>query len=376
MTEYSRMAHGTFVSTGNVKVVNLPFLPDRIDLWNYSAATAAPTANAVLTAHWDSYMGNGFAIETAYNATPVMVSDTVTTGGISVFQAGLSQQFGAKIGIVGITKATQAVVTTSTAHGYTIGTTVTFQGLNESATTGMQQIAGIPFTIVTVPSPTTFTINWNTNQSNYTALSASPAGATVMQVLYPFLYLPEDNVVSTITTGTTTTVSTTMYHNFEVGQEIAFRIPNVYGTTQLNSLPNVIIPGSPIYGYVISVTDNWTFVCSINSIGYTAFNTNQPFLNYPGLQFPQVVAVGDVNTGGQVIYAGSPLYPSPRFPTSTNRIPTINGPAINGSFVNNTSQGFIIGTGAGTNLTGSVLVGANTNVIYWAAYLDDMSIGV
>lgn len=374
MSEYDKMAHGTFVSTGAVKIINLPFQPTRIDLWNYSAAFAAPSANAVLTAHWDSYMGNGFAIETAYNATPVAVSDTVTTGGISVFSAGLSQQFGAKIQIASIAKANPTIVTTASAHGYTVGTTVVMQGLSESATTGMQQIAGIPFTITAVGSPTTFTIQWNTNQSNYTALTASPTGAFVMQVLYPFLYAPGDNVVSFLTLAATTTVVTSMYHNFEVGQEIAFRIPTVYGTTQLNSLPNVIIPGSPIYGYVTSVTDNWTFVCSINSIGYTAFNTNQPFANYPGLQFPQVVAAGDVNTGGNAITAGSPLYPSPQFPTSTNRIPTINGPAIRGAFVNNTSQGFIIGTGAGTNLTGSVLVGANTNVMYWAAYYDSLGI--
>jgi len=105
------------------------------------------------------------------------------------------------------------------------------------------------------------------------------------KVLYPFLYLPEDNVVSAITTGTTTTIVTTMYHNFVVGQEIAFRIPSVWGTTELNSLPNTTIPGSPVYGYVTSITDNWTFVCNINSTGYTAFNVNQPFLSYRGEQF-------------------------------------------------------------------------------------------
>lgn len=371
MTEYNKLAHGTFVSTGAAKVINLPFIPGRVEMWNYSAALAAPSANAVTYAMWDNSMGNGFAIEKAYNATPVLVADAVTSGGISTFQGGLSQQFGAKVGISGIVKAT-SVVTTTAAHGYSVGDTVVFQGLNQSATTGMQQIAGIPFTISAVGSTTTFTIKWNLNQSNYTALSASPSGAYVMKVLYPFLYVPEDNVVAAVTTGSTTTVQTTMYHNLVVGQQVAFRIPSVYGTTQLNSLPNVIVPGSPVYGYVTSITDNWTFVCSINSTGYTAFNTNQPFASYPGLQFPQVVPVGDVNSGGWPYSATSSLYPSPSFPTSSGGVNTINGPAIQGAFVNNTSQGFIIGTGAGTNLTSSVLVGANTNVIYWAAFAHDI----
>jgi hypothetical protein len=189
-------------------------------------------------------------------------------------------------------------------------------------------------------------------------------------VLYPFLYLPEDNVVSAVTTGTTTTIVTTMYHNFEVGQEIAFRIPSSWGTTQLNSLPNVLIPGSPIYGYVTSVTDNWTFVCSINSSSFTAFNPNQTIASVPGLSFPQVLAVGDVNTGGNFITATTSLYPPPQFPTSSSRVGTINGPAIRGAFVNNTAQGFLIGAGVAAVDTTATLI-ANGNIIYWHAYLHD-----
>lgn len=166
-----------------------------------------------------------------------------------------------------------------------------------------------------------------------------------------------------------------MYHNMVVGQQVAFRIPSVYGTTQLNSLPNNVVPGSPIYGYVQSITDNWTVVVNTNSTGYTAFNSNQPFANYPGLQFPQIVPVGDVNSGGWP-YTGGSLYPSPSFPTSSGGVPTINGPAIQGAFVNNTSQGFIIGAGnavvATTADTSSHLVGASSDVIYWEAFLDDI----
>lgn len=370
MAEYSRMAKGSFTSTGAAKIINLPFVPDRVEILNYSVANAAAAANGVVRAWWDVQMGQGYAVELAYNATPVLVADSVTSNGISTFSGGLSQQFGARKQIIGITKAAQASVNV-TAHGYSVGDTVIFQGLAQSASTGMQQIAGIPFTIVSITDANNFVINWNTNQSNYTALSGSPSGAYVKKVLYPFLYLPQDNVIMSITRSTTTTISTTMYHNFVVGQEVAFRIPSVWGTTELNSLPNSTIPGSPVYGYVTSITDNWTFVVNINSSSYTAFNSNQPYASYIGQQFPQVLSVGDVNTGGNLISAGSALYPSPSFPTSSGGVSSINGPAIRGAFVNNSSQGFIIGIGAGTNLTSSVLVGANGNVIYWSAFLDD-----
>lgn len=373
MAEYSRLAKGSFTSTGAAKVINLPFQPDSIEMWNYSSY-ATPANNGVPYAYWDAQMGQGYAVEQVFNATPVLSTDVVTSNGFSTFSAGQLLQFGARIQISGITKANPAVVTTASAHGYASGDVVMFQGLYQSTTTGMPQICDIPFT-VTVTAPTTFTIPWNTNQSNYTALSASPTGAYVKKVLYPYLYEPGVAFISAITTGTTTTIDTTAGHNFVVGQEVAFRIPSVYGTTELNSLPNSTIPGSPIYGYVVSVTDYNTVIVNINSSSYTAFNSNQPVASVSGQQFAQIVAVGDVNTGGVQISSGSPLYPPPyTVAIGTTRINTINGPAIQGAFINNTSQGFVIGAGVGATDTSSVLVGANGNVIYWKAYLSDISL--
>ncbi len=374
MTEYSRIAKGSFTSTGAAQIVNLPFLPDSIEMWNYSSH-ATPANHGVPYAYWDVQMGQGFAVENVFNATPVLTTDIVTANGFSTFSAGLMQQFGATQLVSTITKADPAVVTASAAHGLKSGDVVIFQNIYQTSTTGMQQIAGIPFT-VTVTGATTFTIPWNTNQSNYTSYTfvAQSPRANFKKVLYPYLYFPGTNFISAITTGTTTTIDTTSAHNFVVGQEVAFRVPTIWGTSNLNSLPNTVIPGSPIYGYVISVTDYNTVVVNINSTGYTAFNSNQVFASFTGEFFPQIVAVGDVNTGGVQISSGSQLYPPPySVQIGTTRTNTINGPAIQGAFVNNTSQGFIIGAGVGTNDTSSVLVGANGNVIYWKALLNDFA---
>ncbi len=379
MTEYSRQAKGSFTSTGAAKFVNLPFQPDYIELINYTAA-AAMTDDVVPFAWWDVAMGQGFAvIERSTGAA--LISDIITSNGFSTFSAGISLQYGPTQQIVGISKATPARVNV-TAHGYSVGDTIIMQGLALATTNNMQLLNSVPFTIVTVSDADHFDVKWDTTGSNYTALSASPAGALVKKVLYPFLYVPEDNVVTAVTTGTTTTVTTSMYHNFEVGQEIAFRIPGsasnaaFWGPTQLNSLPDILIPGSPIYGYVVSITDNWTFVCNINSTGFTAFTNNSTMTSatLAGLSYPQVLSVGDVNTGGNLITSTSSLYPPPSFPTSTNRVPTINGPAIRGAFVNNTSQGFIVGNGAAVGDADAHLVGANADVIYWRAYLHDISL--
>lgn len=374
MTEYSKMAKGHFTSTGGAKVIKLPFKPDAVQMWNYTVANSAAASQNVASAYWDADMGQGFAIQQGYNATPTLIYDTVTANGISTFSAGQLLQFGAAKQVVASTKGT----TTSfqvTAHGYKIGDVVIFEGLFQSSTTGMPQMNGIPFTVITVTDANNFIVNWNSNNAAYTNLSASPASAKVKQVLYPYLYFPGETVISGITTGTTTTVDTASAHNFVVGQEVAFRIPSQWGTVELNSLPNTLTPGSPVYGYVIAVTDFNTVVVNIDSTAMTAFTTNIGVTSVPGLSFPQIVAVGDVNTGGVQISSGSQLYPPPySMEIGTTRTNTINGPAIQGAFVNNTSQGFVIGAGAGTVLTTSVLVGASTNVIYWRAFLHDMNV--
>lgn len=374
MAEYSRIAKGRFTSTGLPRIIELPFQPDRVELINYTAANTGAVSQLMPRALWDVSMGQGFAVVEGYNATPSLVFDVVSSNGISTFAAGQALQYGPQLQIASITKASPAVVTTASAHGFANGDVIVMTGLYQSSTTGMQQIAGIPFT-VTVTGSTTFTIPWNTNQTGYTALTGSPTGAFIKKVLYPYLYAPGVNIISAITTGTTTTIDTTSAHNFVVGQEVAFRIPSQWGTIQLNSLPNNLTPGSPVYGYVVAVTDYNTVVVNINSSSYTAFNSNQPFASFVGLEFPQIVAVGDVNTGGVQISSGSALYPPPfTKPFGNTNVNTINGPAIQGAYFNNTSQGFIVGNGAGRVLTTGSLVGTASDVIYWVAYLSDLAV--
>lgn len=391
MAEYSRMASGSVISTGGQTPVIVPFTANYIEIENRNAAVAA---SGVTAANWNTDMGQGAAFRNLYG-TGVQYIDAIggtsTSGltngtGFSTIQAGLALQYGpvyahnsvASADFSIAKSASPTTVTTATAHGLTTGNWIIFSNLAQTSTTGMQQIAGIPF-MVTVLSTTTFTIAWDTSGSNYTAFNTATSTGNVgsfKQILYPVLYAPQVSYISAITLGTTTTVVTTAPHNLVVGSEVAFRIPKIsgvspaaWGTIELNSLPDVVIPGSPIYGYVVSVTNSTTFVCSINSSSFTAFNVNIPFLSYPGLKFPQVVAVGDVNTGGLPISAGSQLYPSPRvfngYTASTSTgVNTINGPAIQGAFINATFQGFIIGSG----VSGTV-----GDTLFWRAYMHDIN---
>jgi hypothetical protein len=373
MAEYSRMARGSFTTAATpvTQIVNLPFQPQRVNLLNYTAYSA-PSQYAMTRATWDIAMSQANTTFEYIESATVdwIIAADYTTNGISTFSAGLMLQYGPQLQISGITKANPAVVTTASPHGLNTGDVVILEGLFQTSTTGMPQISLMPFTI-TRTSATAFTIAWNTNQSNYTALSGSPTGAFVRKVLYPYIYEPGVSFISAITTGATTTVTTTDNHNLVVGQEIGFRIPNAYGTTQLNELPNNSVPGSPVYYYVTSITSNTVFVCNAVSTGYTAFATNQTVASMVGQSLPQVVAVGDVNSGGTA-YSGGALYPSPSFPTFSGGVPTINGPAISGAYVNNTSQGFLIQNGVGAAQASTSLLTASSLII-WEAFLYDVS---
>lgn len=372
MAEYSRLASGTFTTAASpvTQFINLPFQPQRVKLTNVTAFSS-PATNSVTKAEWDVNMGQGVAAIEYISASMApwsLAADYVSSLGIFTFGAGIALQYGPQLQIASTTKGgTTTTITTASAHGLSTGDTVILEGLFQSSTTGMPQMSNIPFQ-VTYSSTTAFTVVWNSNFSNYTDLSGSPAGAYVRKVLNPFIYAPGVSVINTITQVTTTsyTITTTTPHNMVAGQEVAFRISQPWGTTQLNSLPNNQIPGSPIYGYVSAVNSSLSVTVSFNpNSAITAFTTNLAVAVCVGLTPPQMIAIGDVNTGG-LQYSGGNLYPSPL----VNGVSTINGPAILGAFLNNTSQGFGIGLGVGAANSSALLLTASSTYLWEAFYYD------
>lgn len=384
MAEYSRLAKGhvTTLAGGGTPFINLPFQPQVVEWRNFTASTSGGASGYVTKGYWDVSMGQGAAIYDVVTVTTLaQTAATTLTGGVSAFSAGLSLQYGPLVllgttGGAGIAKTSSTVltVTTAAAHGLVPGNWAVFQNLYETSTTGMQQIAGIPFEILSVGSTTTFTVGWVGNSSNLTAIDTSATGAAgFKQILYPALYVPGVSIPWAISQSNgVVTVKTTAACNFVVGQEIAFRIPSAWGAGELNELPTVFpnnqVPASPQYFYVTSVdtaTNNCSFTFNYSG-PLTAFTVNQTFTSFSGSKFPQVLATGDINTGG-VVYSGGQLYPSPNVFGENQLLssPTINGPAISGAYINNTAQGFYIGVTAAPTAS---------QVIYWQAKLFDLSV--
>jgi hypothetical protein len=94
-------------------------------------------------------------------------------------------------------------------------------------------------------------------------------------------YAPSRFVISDITRGQTTLVTTTDDMNFVIGQQVRLLIPPAYGTYQLNDRQ----------GYVVALPADNEVELAIDS---TYMND---FVSASVSQQPQILPIGDVNTG-------------------------------------------------------------------------------
>lgn len=369
MAEYSRLAQGTVTTLNGPTPVYLPFVPDYVS-YTVPGLYTSSAADQNIMGFWCEFMAPSDGIGEFTSPSSNLATQSLYPGGISPIINGTAYTLGSPIQISSVAKGSPTVITTSSPHGLTLQDTVILSGLYQSPG-GMPQICGIPFgLIVSIPSTTSFEISWDTSGSNYTAITMVVPGAYVRQVLGTDVFTPNVTYISSLTPlGDQTLVVTPTPHNMYAGQEVAFRIPPEWGAYQFNSLSNKKIPGAPKYAVVTSVTAPNNLLVNVNSQSFEPFTVNVPVSQVPGLTWPQLVAVGDYNMGS--VYPptgqGGQLYPSP-IVNSYDGYPTQNGPAVSGAFINNTSQGFLIGNTIVSNMPAS-------SVIFYDARKHDLRMG-
>jgi len=250
MAEYSRRAHDTLKVSSNLFFVSLPFIPDFIQVWDLSRWAFAVNQNTPYMM-WNKFMLPGDGLNLIYNQSlapniSMNYQDSYPNGITPLINNG-SVEYGPPLQIASISKANPAQVTCLNPHNLNTGDIVILEGLyaSGSTTTGMQQIAGIPFAITRAGS-SIFSIDWDTNQPNYAQITGSPAGCNYRVMVHPYSWSVGNNIISNIVNGTSTTITTTSFHNMFVGQEVAIRVPYIcyskWNTSKLqlssNSLKN------------------------------------------------------------------------------------------------------------------------------------------
>jgi hypothetical protein len=101
--------------------------------------------------------------------------------------------------------------------------------------------------------------------------------------IMPQYFKPSLFDISAIALGITTLVTTSVNHNYVIGQEVRLIIPPTFGAQLLNQQT----------GFVQSIPNPDQVLLNINSLG------NGPFIGSPsyGPTPPQIAAIGDVNSG-------------------------------------------------------------------------------
>src|SRR6266481_9514332 len=118
----------------------------------------------------------------------------------------------------------------------------------------------------------------------------------------PEYYKPRQWFISTITLGTTTLVTTTVDHDYVIGQLCRLLIPQANGCRQLNETTS----------YVIDIPNPNQVILRLNSYGIDAFTVStQPTQ-------PQILGIGDINLGN--INASGNLNTSTLIPGSYQNI--------------------------------------------------------
>ena len=108
----------------------------------------------------------------------------------------------------------------------------------------------------------------------------------------PQYYKPSRFVISEISLGSSTLVTTSVDHNYVIGQLVRFLIPSTFGTRQLNELD----------GYVTSIPELDQVIVNINSVNFDTFIADPSFGPTP----PQILAIGDTNTPLNNAFGRSP----------------------------------------------------------------------
>lgn len=113
----------------------------------------------------------------------------------------------------------------------------------------------------------------------------------------PQFYMPSQFVISAITLGLTTIITTAINHNYVIAQLVRLLIPSKYGSRGLNEQ----------IGLVISIPAPNQVELNINSSFIDLFIASPTFLPFQQRTLPQILAIGDINSGAINALGESPL---------------------------------------------------------------------
>lgn len=297
----SNIQTGSFVADGNMKTLKLRSGLDRLVVENQTEWIASNNG-AGFRYTWYSNLGSGMLKEYHPAADHTSAVD-LATNAIQVVDSA-SASLGAAIAVTAGTNAVQPSYTVASSANLKAGMIVRITGSDQ------KNLNGLDFSI---------SISDGTHFELENTLATAPgvvAGANGVYRIVGInvesynLFAPSLRNISDISKAASAVVTTLVDHDFKVGQLIKFKVPSVYGMTELDGLT----------GAVTAVTAS-TFTVDVNSTGFTAF-TFPIFTDVP-FDLAVAVPVGDAKSSVNQLtpskfynqgYVGVVLYPGAALP--------------------------------------------------------------
>lgn len=127
-------------------------------------------------------------------------------------------------------------------------------------------------------------------------------------------FFPYVCTISNIVKGPETLVTTSVDHMYVKGNSVRFVIPKVWGMVQLNLLT----------GFIVDVPTPDSILVNINSLYFDSFIAYVPPSPYIVVDLPQVLPVGDANSGTTTAVFGTSIAGDLQFggiPPYSNTVP-------------------------------------------------------
>ena len=311
---------GTFVGTG--LAINIPLVCgiDWMKVYNYTEAAGANNGHG-FEWYYQYGMAAGTGLVWYHPAADQTVAVNATAFGFVPYNSSLNPN-GPVIATTATTAVAAPVVSTANTAGLVANQTI----IRLSNIAAAPTITGIDFTVQAVNPGVSFTLPILAN-----AIAAGGAGFYRI-IAYDPIFYPRNRTVCNVTVGAVPTVTTTVNHGYQIGQQVRFVVPPANGMVELNGQQAT----------VLSTPTANTFTISISTAGFTPF------------AWPLIAAMP--TTYANVVPFGGDTA------TSLTQIPPLS--SLQDATVNTAALGMIL---LPDQATFKGPAGSNGDVCYWVA---------
>ena len=273
---------GSFTTPAALVPVFIPLTPGYTTIKIVNESDVITPAATIIEASGDSaYPAGSARVSTGNGANPNVLTDTmlITAGFTFISDSGALPLGALATNITASTNAALSVVSTATppAAG---------QVVRLYSTTTALQLAGMDYTVGTVVAGVSFVL------ANLATAPGSAATAGSFRVVNADArFYPRVRTITGISVAANAVIALSVNHTFVAGEKVRIYVPTNWGMTQLDGTVATIVA----VGAALGGTTN-TITVDVSTLGMTAFAFPTSAQAALGVNFPQVVPVGEAAT--------------------------------------------------------------------------------